>query len=103
MRISRPCYDKRHRCPGWAGGGMKSAKVDLCDGGYVLHPSTRIPYEREYSMFEFGECNKCGVIVLPDVVRKFDLHWLSWHIPFLVRNRIEKLKWRWTDYKDSRL
>lgn len=35
MRLSRPCYDKAHRCPGWAGGGWKSARRDRCPGGYV--------------------------------------------------------------------
>ena len=33
MRISRPCYDKPYRCPGWAGGGMRYAKVDRCSNG----------------------------------------------------------------------
>lgn len=59
IRISRPCYDKRHRCPGWAGGGMLYAKVTRCDGGYIEHGQSR--------------CNKCNVVILPRWTR-----WLDW-------------------------
>lgn len=39
MRIMRRCYDKPHRCPGWAGGGWhypKDGKV-ICGGGSLRH------------------------------------------------------------------
>ena len=68
MRISRPCYDKRHRCPGWAGGGMLFAKVTRCNGGYITYGQSR--------------CNKCDVVVLPSFVRWADWRWVSWKVPF---------------------
>lgn len=55
MRLSRPCYDKPHRCPGWAGGGMKYAKTERCHGGHV---TARSPWW-------FGRCDTCGVVTWP--------------------------------------
>lgn len=72
MRISRPCYDKYHRCPGWAGGGMKYAKVERCAGGYV-----QVDYERPLWKWRIHRCNKCGVYVLPFMVGHFAP---TWHI-----------------------
>lgn len=64
MRISRPCYDKYHRCPGWAGGGWKYGKKDLCKNG-----SIQVDYENKFWRFTFNTCNKCDVIVLPYIVK----------------------------------
>ena len=64
MRISRPCYDKPHRCPGQKGGGPKYAKVLLCDGGIVHYPR---------SMWWFGRCELCRVLVLPPKM----LRWIA--------------------------
>lgn len=64
MRISRPCYDKYHRCPGWAGGGWKYPKKNSrypeCDSG-----SIKVDYEDRFWMWKFWKCNKCDVVVFP--------------------------------------
>lgn len=68
MRISRPCYDKYNRCPGWAGGGWKHPKKDSryphCDDG-----SIKVDYEDRFWMWKFWKCNKCDVVVLPWVTK----------------------------------
>lgn len=69
MRISRPCYDKPHRCPGWAGGGMRYARRQRCPGallGVSYGPGWR---------WRFHRCGTCGVIVLPSNVRWLDPGW----------------------------
>lgn len=74
MRFSRPCYDKFHRCPGWNGGGIHSAKITRCEGGYLgLH------YEKRAWRWRFTSCPVCGVIVLPYMVRWLDpAYWWRW-------------------------
>jgi len=76
MRVSRPCYDKYHRCPGWAGGGLKYAKADRCPGhGYVrTYGETRM---RRLWKWRFHRCDKCGVIVLPYMTRWLDPAWIA--------------------------
>lgn len=81
MRISRPCYNKYHRCPGWAGGGTRSARVDRCDGGYING------YQKPHWRWRTNRCSKCNVLVLPFNIRYLDLrYWLKWKIPSLERN-----------------
>lgn len=87
MRLSRTCYDKAHRCPGWAGGGTKSAQTDKyhCNGyvtarrpwtggdeDYPGHPS-------EHS-WSFGHCNQCDVVTWPVVTRLLDPGWWRWRL-----------------------
>lgn len=80
-RLSRPCYDKPHRCPGWAGGGWMYAKKDLCpedDGGYwdeyQQKPGyIKINYESIWWKWKFHTCRACNVLIFPYVVR-----WTSW-------------------------
>lgn len=71
FRVSRPCYDKLRRCPGWAGGGTRYARVQRCEGGYLK------TYDDNGMVFawqwRFYRCPKCHVIVLPYMVR-----WLDW-------------------------
>ena len=69
MRVSRPCYDKPHRCPGWAGGGWKYSKVDLCENGSIRTSSGGYPGEHRWS---FGRCKKCDVITWPYMIRFID-------------------------------
>lgn len=82
FRISRPCYDKFHRCPGWAGGGMRYAKVRRCDSGYIRY----FDEERTDRLWKWRlyRCQKCRVIVLPYMTRWLDWRWLrhtvTWHI-----------------------
>jgi hypothetical protein len=65
--ISRPCYDKFHRCPGWAGGGMKCAKVTRCEGGHIKWPKGKL------WRFKTTRCDKCNIIVLP-----YHIRWVDW-------------------------
>ena len=71
MRFSRPCYDKYHRCPGWAGGGLKFAKKIKCDGGYI---TVHYPFKKRLK-WRFASCNKCDVIVFPYHIRWIDPSW----------------------------
>lgn len=103
MRMSRMCYDKSHRCPGWAGGGMKCAKVSRCDNGRIR---TRVPYVGVPGEFEvphakpwrFGYCNACDVVTWPSVTRWLDWHWWSSYvrhdIPRKVRYTIDSWRYR---------
>lgn len=69
MRLSRPCYDKPHRCPGWAGGGWRSAAQYTCVNGSIR---TRVrddligdfgyPGDQRW---RFGHCNHCNVVTWP--------------------------------------
>lgn len=88
MRLSRPCYDKPHRCPGWAGGGWKRPKERRCRDGSV-HTRPRMVRDAEYGDYEvsdpgtnrwrFGRCNKCDVVTVPFVWRYLDpRYWDSW-------------------------
>lgn len=87
MRISRPCYDKAHRCPGWAGGGLKYPKVDKCDSGYITFKRD-FSYSKILYLFNFepylnirltgfGRCSKCNVLVLPYQIRYIDPTWIK--------------------------
>lgn len=69
--VSRPCYDKIHRCPGWAGGGWKRAKHYYCRNGRL-----DINYEDRRWKWKVHRCQSCGVVVLPYMVRWVE--WRSW-------------------------
>jgi hypothetical protein len=74
VRISRPCYDKYHRCPGWAGGGMRRAKVKRCENGSLPYLTGR------FRLWRFNRCPKCRVVVLPYRVRWADWRWWKWRL-----------------------
>jgi hypothetical protein len=89
MRISRPCYDKYHRCPGWAGGGTKGAKVDRCPRtGYVdiyyhaLGNGNWTEFDKPKTLWKWRihRCIKCGVYVLPHHIRWLDWRWWKWEM-----------------------
>jgi hypothetical protein len=86
VRISRPCYDKYWRCPGWAGGGTRYAEVVRCDGGSL---TTVIDHESRWRIWRTYRCPQCGVYVLPYVIRYADPRWWVWQLRDLRR-------W-WTD------
>lgn len=75
FRISRPCYDKPRRCPGWAGGGTRYARVRRCDSGYINYYLRKDDPDKAKRLWAWrlNQCPKCGVWVLPYVVR-----WLDW-------------------------
>lgn len=97
MRFSRPCYDKPHRCPGWAGGGTRSAKKSRCENGSVRTRVAReeigagMKYPAEVP-WRFGHCvgsvidkagtrsEPCGVVTWP-----YALRWLDWRYVLLWR------------------
>ena len=87
IRISRPCYDKMHRCPGWAGGGMRYAKADRCpNGGSITYYTTAYGSDQVKRLWKWrvSRCPECGVFVLPYVIRYADWRWWRWDIPFRV-------------------
>lgn len=77
MRISRPCYNKFHRCPGWAGGGTHSAKVTRCEGGYLAGC-----YQKAGWKWRLNRCGTCRIIVLPYMTRWLDAGWWKWKLLF---------------------
>lgn len=94
MRLSRPCYDKPWRCPGWAGGGMRYAKRDRCEGGRMLgwnHGEQRWPH------LWFHRCNTCDVVTLP-----FALRWVIsvdwWGV--VTRRAAWRLESWWLDVRE---
>lgn len=86
MRLSRPCYDKPHRCPGWAGGGMHSARVYRCTAEVAPGGGTslRAGYYYEHGLLpwslRFSYHRPCRTLVLPYVVRWLDPGWWRWEL-----------------------
>lgn len=78
FRVSRPCYDKLRRCPGWAGGGLRYARVRRCDNGYLktYDEDGMLPLWR----WRLYRCPKCQVIVLPYMTRWLDWRWVSYRV-----------------------
>lgn len=72
--FSRPCYDKPHRCPGWAGGGFLRALIYRCESGSL----SRVDYRRRYWLGT--RCSECGLYVLPIWTRGLDPSWISYRI-----------------------
>lgn len=79
MRLSRPCYDKPHRCPRWIGGGMRYPKRDRCDDGRI-----QIDYTTRWT-WRFWRCNTCDVVTLPYNVQYLDWRYWAWKIRSLTR------------------
>lgn len=77
MRLSRHCYDKAHRCPGWAGGGWKYPKgEDRCNGGHI-----DIDYTNRWTRnWRFHRCDTCDVVCWPIILQELDpTYWRHWH------------------------
>lgn len=83
MRLSRPCYDKIWRCPGWNGGGPKSAKHTRCEAGRI-----QVTWSAPAWQWRFFRCDRCDVIVWPYITRYLSVPWW-WHT----------IRWAW---KNSR-
>jgi len=84
-RLSRGCYDKFHRCPGWAGGGPKYAKTHRCNNGKV-----QVDYEDKLWTLKFHRCNFCNVLVLPYFTRWLSLWFWAYEISFWWRYRNDR-------------
>lgn len=87
MRLSRGCYDKFHRCPGWNGGGPKWPKGPTrCDSGRI-----QVDYSARWWRFRFWRCNECDVVVWPYATRCLSVPWLFWELRCWLRD----LPYRW--------
>jgi hypothetical protein len=75
MRLSRHCYNKPHRCPGWIGGGTRWAKVHRCDNGRIV-----MDYDDPWRKWRFNRCDTCDVVCWPIVVRELDWRWWGWRL-----------------------
>lgn len=82
-RLSRPCYDKPYRCPGWAGPGLRYPKVVTCGDGLL-----DTDQERRTWQWRFYRCESCGIVTLPQVVRYLD-----------VENLREVAGWKWRRWR----
>lgn len=85
--ISRPCYDKYRRCPGWAGGGWKYPQNQLCHTDYNSSGYLDVDYEDRWWKWKTHKCPNCGVVVLPYMVR--------YTSPRAVWYRLRSMLWRW--------
>jgi hypothetical protein len=93
--ISRPCYDKHHRCPGWAGGGMKFAKKKFCYTGGSL--ARVINYDDPWWRWKTHKCPECGVVVLPYMIRYTSPREWWWKL------RHARSSWMWLYKLETRL
>lgn len=93
MRLSRGCYDKYHRCPGWVGGGPRYAKVHRCDNGHI-----QVDYDAVLWKWRFWPCNTCDVVVWPWMTRWLS-PWQWWHgLRRWARDEVDFVvdDWRWS-------
>lgn len=90
MRLSRHCYDKPRRCPGWNGGGFTYAKVQRCDNGSIqINYSSR--WKRDWT---FHRCDTCDVVCWPIVTQELDpAYWRHWHLYQFKNWTQERLLW----------
>lgn len=127
MYLRRHCYDKPHRCPGWAGGGMRNTFHDTKpeywggegfeDYDFETSNSRRrhwwesknrckggslwdLFYEDPFWMWRWHHCYVCDVVAIPSVVRWLDPTWVWWDFRTGVRNwfwDMRRHKDRWVD------
>lgn len=88
-RLSRPCYDKYHRCPGWAGGGLKYPRVERCHRGYIAREAVQAD---TWSPWRLYGCTSCNVLVLPFYVRWVDPTWWVSEIRYRVQRTLFDIK-----------
>ena len=88
VRLSRHCYDKPHRCPGWAGGGWTYSKVGRCDNGRI-----QIDYAAGWWKWQFHRCTTCDVVCWPIVVQWLDYTWWRWILSRRRDQAQEQLLW----------
>ena len=101
-RLSRPCYDKAHRCPGWAGSAMRSPKgPGACNGGRIRVPARHRDYTEmvlsaladDYDdtpgahRWRVGYCDTCNITTLPVGLCRLDP--TNWNLRF----RIRRIQW----------
>lgn len=87
VRVSRPCYDKIWRCPGWIGGGVKYPRGESrCDNGRIA-----LDFEAPLWKWRMWRCNTCDVIIWPYMIRYLSVPWLAYEIRCVVR----EIRYRW--------
>ena len=91
MRLSRPCYDKYWRCPGWAGGGWRYARNVLCDNGRI-----QVDWENPRGWkWRFHHCDTCNVTVFPYKTRYLDpAWWVKTRVGLAILDWRADRKWR---------
>lgn len=82
MKIMRSNYDKVRRCPGWSGPAWKASE-EICPGGMLID---WYEYPYKVAQWRFMKCERCGTIVLPNVLKWLDYTWWQW--------MIERRKWK---------
>lgn len=88
--IRRACYDKPHRCPGWAGGGFHYPKE-----GKTICWNGSIPYsDSPFDQWMFKRCSKCGTVRLPIATKWFDPKWLWYWTGVKFRNWKFDREWK---------
>jgi hypothetical protein len=76
MRFRRHCYDKPHRCPGWAGGGWKWKRGrDVCSGGSLTRQIYTDTSRVRFWSWRSYRCRVCGTRTIPYVTRWLDPSW----------------------------
>lgn len=94
MYIRRHCYDKPHRCPGWAGGGWRYPRQgrERCPSGHL-----DIDYDhRTRDAWRWHRCDRCDVRAIPQVVQWLDPTWWRWWLGYradTVRDWWERRHW----------
>ena len=89
-RVRRGCYDKYHRCSGWAGGGMRYTDHRVCPDG-----SLSGCYDKRLWKWRFNTCNKgCGTLVLPYATRWIDPSWIWYEAKSKLRDWKHERSWR---------
>lgn len=89
IRLSRGCYDKFHRCPGWIGGGPKYAKVKRCKDGRI-----EVDYDNRWWAWKFWPCDTCNVLVWPYHTRKLSLPWWKFELTYRYEGWRNDREWR---------
>lgn len=95
VRLRRTCYDKPHRCPGWAGGGWRFPKPNrvVCQSG-----SLRTMYAGRWWRWQFHRHPTCGTVALPPVTKWLDPSWwwylVTCRLPWSVRDWCESRRSR---------
>lgn len=90
MNIRRACYDKPHRCPGWAGGGFHYPKEgkSICDSGFIPYSESR------FDAWLFKKCSRCGTVRLPIVTKWLDPSWLKFWVVREIEDWKYERQWR---------
>jgi hypothetical protein len=75
-----------HRCPGWAGGGIRSVRRYRCDNGRLRRRGTLEGiYAGPLWRLRFNRCDTCDVLALPYAVRWLDPAWLAYTVRWALR------------------